>query len=90
MKIPLINHIIAYCKIAQHLLKNSSDFGTDFCNYKQDFFRKYQRGIVFSTRFGADFFDCIIELLQARAFIPANGEYDNNINKWLKLIYEES
>jgi hypothetical protein len=89
MKIPLINHIIAYCKIAQHFLKQSSNFGEDFCRYKQHFFTKYQRGIVFSTRFGADFFDCIIELLQKRALIPSNGEYDNNINKWLEMVYAD-
>lgn len=89
MKIPLINHIIAYCKIAQHLLNNSSNFGADFCNYKQDFFRKYQRGIVFSTRFGADFFESIIELLTKREYLTAQGEYDHNINKWLKIVYAE-
>ncbi len=89
MKIPLITQIIAYCQNVQFILSISPNFGHAFCEFKMDFYKKYQRGIVFSTRFGADFFDCIIELLQKRAFIPSNGEYDNNINKWLEMVYAD-
>jgi len=89
MKTPLISQIIAYCQNAQFMLSISHNFGHAFCEFKMDFFKRYQRGIVFSTRFGADFFDCIIELLQNRAFVPSNGEYDSNINKWLEIVYAD-
>lgn len=90
MHAPLITQIINYCENAQFILQHSSNYGHAFCELKMDFYKKYQRGIVFSTRFGAEFFDCILDLLRTRTYISANGEYDLNINKWLKIIYEES
>ena len=88
MKTPLITQIIAYCQNAQFILSLSPNFGHAFCEFKMDFFKKYQRGIVFSTRFGAEFFDQIIELLMKREYVAAQGEYDQNVNKWLKIVYE--
>ena len=58
------------------------------------FYRKHQHPFVFSTRFGADFFDELRKAVEYNYFIqPAPGEvlseYDKNFNTWLKIVRTE-
>jgi hypothetical protein len=72
-------------------LEKSSNFGRDFCRLKQDFFRKHQRGFVFSTRFGASFFESVRHyVITGEQLAPPPGEkqgdFDRNFNIWLKQV----
>ena len=81
----------AFCSEAIKILSQSPHFGDDFCRLKIEFFRKFQNGIVFSTRFGAKFFEDVLDLIESKKYIVPEpgttlGEYDKNINKWLKTL----
>lgn len=88
-----MNKVKEFCELAISELDCSRNYGEDFCFLKMEFFRRFQNGTVFSTRFGADFFQEMLALLNSSAYIVAAkneklGEYDQNINVWLKKIYE--
>lgn len=51
---------------------------------------EYQKGYVFSTRFGADFFSLTLQhILNNQPIVPEKGEklgeYDKNFNEWMKI-----
>lgn len=74
---------------------SAKEFGDLYANLKIDFFRKYQKGYIFSTRFGADFFEKCLQWIKGSGHLqPENpkeklGEYDINFNKWLDIIRKE-
>ena len=83
-------HIIIALNECVRCLKNSKNFGEDFVRLKRLFFKDYQKGYVFSTRFGADFFSLTLEhLLSNQPIVPEKGEklgeYDKNFNEWMKI-----
>ena len=71
-------------------LKESQNFAEDYVYFKMMFFREFQNGLVFSTRFGADFFDEVKVFMDnpRLRLKPVDGqtelgECDKNFNKWL-------
>lgn len=60
-----------------------------FVQLKLEFFRDYQLGCVFSTQFGADFFEECYNWIRRNDFLPPNGEYDKVFNAWLKVVRTE-
>ena len=87
-----LNKIISFCTEAIKILNNSNNFGRDYVYLKILFFNQFQNRLVFSTRFGADFFEeVLIRIKEKQIIIPEKGfplgEYDKNFNQWLlKLI----
>lgn len=84
-------HPIEYCQSAVTRLQALSGeaFAIAFCNMKMEFHRMFQDGLIFSTRFGASFFDDTLYHLKRKEMLkPAPGEplgeYDANFNKWIK------
>lgn len=49
------------------------------------FLQLYHPGVIFSTRFGADFFEETLDHLYTGKLLTGDplGEYDRNFNKWL-------
>lgn len=70
------------------------DWAKTFVELRMNFYRHYQNPFVFSTRFGAEFFE---ELRRAVEYnypiIPLPGEvlseYDKNFNTWLEIVRHE-
>ncbi|RTL01054.1 MAG: hypothetical protein EKK57_05685 [Proteobacteria bacterium] len=83
---------------AQRVLNSSKHFAEDFVRLKMEFFHKFQKGYVFSTRIGcADFFKTVIyyagplhssnQILELQPEPGQKlGEYDKNFNAWLKQV----
>ena len=77
--------VASACETLQH----SSNFAEDYCNLKMEFFRLFQDNLVFSTRFGADFFTEVRHYLECSEKLKplekggVLGEYDKNFNTWL-------
>jgi len=70
------------------------EWAKTFVELRMNFYREYQHPFVFSTRFGADFFDELRKAFERNHFIqPAPGEilseYDKNFNVWLKTARTE-
>jgi hypothetical protein len=79
---------IEFCKNAVQVLQLSSNFGEDYVKLKMDFY-SYHHPYVFSTRFGAEFFDETLRCLLNKETIKAGpneklGMYDENFNVWIK------
>jgi hypothetical protein len=80
-----------YCQnaIARLATLSGQAYGEAWCNMKMEFHRLFQGGLIFSTRFGAAFFEETLghlerkETLKPFAGEPL-GEYDANFNKWIK------
>lgn len=84
-------NIIVFCETAINQLRQSSNFGEDYCNLKMKFFRQFQNPFIFSTRFGANFFEEILALLRSNSYVVPSageklGEYDLNVNKWINQL----
>ena len=67
------------------------DWAKHFVNLKMKFFKLCQSELVFSTRFGADFFkDVLYHVSTGTPLTPEKGkqlgEYDLNFNMWLKKL----
>lgn len=82
---------ITFCEEAVRALESCPPalFGTLWCELKIKFFRIYQDGLIFSTRFSSDFFSEVACYLKSSEFLVAAkheflGEYDKNFNTWLK------
>ena len=65
-----------------------------FVKLKMEFYHHYQRDFVFSTRFGANFFEEVFNWIQRGDFLAPEsggqlGEYDKNFNAWLKIVRTE-
>jgi hypothetical protein len=72
-------------------LQESSDFAGLFVQRKLEFCRSHQMGYVFSTRFGAGFFEEAYRYLMSNSFLEPEkglplGDYDKNFNAWLKTV----
>jgi len=72
----------------------TGEWAKTFVELRINFYRNYQHPFVFSTRFGASFFDELQRAVDYNYFIqPSQGEilseYDENFNKWLKIIRSE-
>ena len=76
-------------------LRESKNFAQDYCNLKMEFFRTFQDNLVFSTRFGADFFNEVKAHLDnpglnLKPIDKVLGEYDKNFNLWLDKVHKKS
>ena len=90
--------IIEYCKGAIWFLnfittEGSPNFGAHFITLKQGFYKEYQDNFIFSTRFGASFFEEVLDRVTNERYITPEpkeklGLYDENFNKWLKSLNE--
>lgn len=61
-----------------------------FVSLRMRFCREHSNGYIFSTRFGASFFDEVADFLSSNKFLQPEkgqklGEYDENFNRWLKV-----
>jgi len=61
-----------------------------FVRLRMRFCREHSNGYIFSTRFGASFFDEVADLLVSGKNLQPEkdqklGEYDENFNRWLKV-----
>jgi len=86
-----MNDIIQFCVETKELLRNSEDFAATYVHRKMEFFRKFQTPFIFSTKFGAEFFDEVHKYLVTNQNLKPEsgqtlGEYDVNFNQWLKKI----
>jgi len=85
-----------FCRKAIECLAVAADFPGDYVSLKILFFHRFQQGLVFSTRFGGDFFAQTLRLLESGEFLqPDNGqqtlgEYDENYNRWLRLVRQRN
>ncbi len=66
------------------------EWAKTFVYLRERFCREQSKGYIFSTRFGANFFDEVAELLTNNQYIQPEkgqklGEYDENFNRWLKV-----
>lgn len=87
---------IFFCNYIQYFLNVSDNYGASFCLAKAYFHSKFHPGLVFSTRFGSDFFEeTERRIKEGRQIEPEKdkngkeiplGEYDNNFNRWLKNL----
>lgn len=80
--------VIDFLRRANQLLNNSKSFGQDFVELKIYFCRKYQNNLIFSTRFGSDFFTETLFRLENKKLIHSEpgeklGIYDVNFNNWI-------
>jgi hypothetical protein len=69
-------------------LRQSQAFATEYVRLKAEFFHRFQGGMVFSTRFGAEFFEEVKAFLEnpKQRLQPVDGilgEFDRNFNRWL-------
>ena len=85
------SNIISFCEQANLELKNSKDFAVTYVNLRIEFFHKFNKGFIFSTRFGAEFFEEVLDRVVNNIPIKSDkgekiGEYDINFNTWLKGI----
>ena len=65
-------------------------YGSTWVELRMNFARKFTIPYIFSTRFGANFFDEVESfLLNDKYLTPPKGEqlseYDKNFNNWLKV-----
>lgn len=70
------------------------DWAKTFVELRMNFYRHYQHPFVFSTRFGADFFEELRRAVEYNYHIqPLPGEvlseYDKNLNMWLRIVRTE-
>jgi hypothetical protein len=70
------------------------EWAKTFVELRMNFYRNYQHPFIFSTRFGADFFDELQKAFDYNQCIrPSAGEmlseYDKNFNTWLKIVRSE-
>ena len=73
------------------MLASRKQWSRTYVELRMKFAREYNLGYIFSTRFGAYFFDEVEQYLLNRNFIQAEkgqqlGEYDKNFNDWLKQV----
>lgn len=83
-----------FCRLVIWLLKDHPNFAELFVKLKMKFCRQYQSGLIFSTRFGADFFSEVYNRLENKEYLKPEidsagkvmplGEFDINFNRWLK------
>ena len=80
--------IIQYCNEAVTRLQQTKTFGAVFVQLRMDFHLQFCRGFIFSTRFGASFFEDVLHHVETGTGIKQEqlGEFDLNFNKWLKGI----
>lgn len=83
---------LIYCQEALQTLANvpSTRWAITFVKLKMEFTRRFSNGFIFSTRFGADFFQTTEEHLRLNTRLKpekgeALGEYDLSYNKWLDI-----
>lgn len=83
-------HPSIFCTRAIRNLQQSDNFAVDFVKLKIQFIHEHQAGYIFSTRFGANFFDEVLTWIGRNDYLkPVDnkselGEYDKNFNAWLK------
>jgi hypothetical protein len=82
--------IVSSVENAIELLNKSPNFAVDFVRLKMEFFRNFQTPLIFSTRFGAEFFDTTAYHLRTKTPLRANvgeilGDYDVKFNKFLTI-----
>lgn len=92
--------IVAKLKENVWLLSNvtGKEWSELFVKLKIDFFKDCQKGYIFSTVFGADFFYEVLRRMickEEHAFLKPEkgntlGEYDKNFNVWLELARKET
>lgn len=67
-----------------------NEWAAKYVELKMNFFRRYQNGLIFSTTFGADFFNSVRSHILNDEPLKASGgelgDYDKNFNFWLKSI----
>lgn len=85
-------HPLTFIRRAQLMLLTTpaKQWAETFVLLRMRFYREHSNGYIFSTRFGASFFDEVEEFLSNNKFLqPENGqklgEYDENFNRWLKV-----
>jgi hypothetical protein len=84
-------NIIIFCQRVVKLLQASKNFANDYVYYKTRFFHQFQSNLVFSTRFGADFFSEVEDRVKNNKLIKPEkgeklGEFDVNFNNWLTQL----
>jgi len=72
----------------------TGEWAKTFVDLKMSFYRKYQHPYIFSTKFGADFFEELQEAVENNKFIYPNqneilSDCDKNFNIWLKQVCTE-
>jgi hypothetical protein len=92
------NDILFYCKYVQELLYSckENNFAEIFTSSRIYFFTHYQNNLVFSTRFGSNFFSEVEKRVRDNEKIESErdkngkmmalGEYDKNFNNWLEIV----
>lgn len=83
---------LEYCQQALKILSTTplNQWAVTFVNLKMQFSRTFTQGYIFSTRFGADFFQITEEHLRMNTQLKPDsgnelGVYDKNYNRWLSI-----
>ena len=82
---------LEFSKEAILKLNKTKSFAEEYVSLRMEFCRRFQNGLIFSTRFGADFFNEVSDRIRNKKPIEQEnnqtvGEYDLNFNKWLKQL----
>lgn len=89
MKVSVLDKVLENIEVLQKT--PMGDWVRVFVELKMQFTRTYQGGLIFSTRFGAAFFEEILYWLERDDYLKSVdnqplGQYDKNFNTWLKSI----
>ena len=84
---------LTFCRDAMSRLGEvaPSSYGRTWVRLRMEFHNAFCGEFIFSTRFGADFFEETTVFLEGDSFlkpVPGEklGEYDQQFNTWLRLI----
>lgn len=89
MKVKVLDKVLENIEVLQKTPMD--DWARVFVALKIEFAKDYQQGLIFSTRFGAAFFEEILYWLERDDYLKSSdsqplGQYDKNFNTWLKLV----
>lgn len=63
---------------------DSKNWAKVFVELKTEFWRKYAKGLIFSTTHGIDFFENVLNCLDGAKW-KEEGEYGDNFRKLIKM-----
>jgi hypothetical protein len=73
-----------YARKALTILKSSNSYADDWVKLRLEFFRRWQRGFIFSTSITINFFENIVFWLTSDTLPPAAELYDRNFKVWVE------
>lgn len=95
MKQEILEYLAAHFRrILEATVLNTGTFAEIYVKDRMEFHRKFQKGLIFSTVHGANFFENVHDCLLGRKWSEKDakgvellaGEYEDNFRKFLKAV----